>query len=83
MNISNIFNFYDKWILGISPGVSGLISLAILLLLAFSLWRFVKGNFIWIILVIIFIPATWPALKSIARILIFVSEFLILRVKLR
>ena len=80
--INLIFTAYDKLIMGFSPGYSGLISLAILLLLVFAIFRFIKGNFIWIALIIIFIPATWPALKSIARILFILLTFLISRIKI-
>jgi len=68
--------------MGISPGYSGLIAILILLLLVWSLWRFIKGNFIWIILIIIFIPATWPALKSLGRMLLIIGEFLLIHIKL-
>jgi len=80
--LNSIFAYYDKTIMGISPGYSGLISFVILLLLLWSLWRFIKGNFIWIVLIIIFIPATWPALKSVGRVLLLLGEFLLVHIKL-
>jgi len=80
--ITNIFVYYDELIMGISPIYSGLISLGILLFLAWSLYRFIKGNFIWIILIIIFIPAAWPALKSLVRVVLIIFTFLITRIKL-
>jgi len=79
--ISSIFAYYDKLIMGISPGYSGLISLAVLAILAWSLYRFIKGNFVWIVLIIICIPATWPALKSLVRVILIISAFLIARIK--
>jgi len=81
MDLSKIFSSYDKFIMGISPGYSALISVIILVLLLWSIYRFIKGNFIWIILVVIFIPATWPALKSIGRILFYVTQFLLVKIK--
>jgi hypothetical protein len=81
MDLSKIFGYYDKLIMGISPGYSGLLSLGILLLLAWAIYRFIKGNAIWIVLVIIFIPATWPALKSIGRLLLYILQFLLVRIK--
>jgi len=80
--INKIFSYYDKLILGIPAGYSGLLSLAILALLIWALYRFIKGKFIWIILIIVFIPATWPALKSLGRVLLIIAEFLIARVKI-
>ncbi|OIN89762.1 hypothetical protein CO019_01245 [Candidatus Berkelbacteria bacterium CG_4_9_14_0_2_um_filter_42_30] len=80
--IINIFAYYDKLIMGVSPVYSGLISLGILLLFAWSLYRFIKGNSIWIILIIVCIPATWPTLKSLARIISIIFAFLITRIKL-
>ncbi|PIU24518.1 hypothetical protein COT12_00655 [Candidatus Berkelbacteria bacterium CG08_land_8_20_14_0_20_39_8] len=78
--LDSIFSFYDKTIMGLSPGYSGLISLAILLVLLWSFWHFIRGNFIWIILILIFIPAAWPAVKSIGRILLILGTFLILHI---
>jgi len=79
--INKIFSYYDKLIMGIPPGYSGLLSLVILALLAWALYKFIKGNFIWIILIIVFIPATWPALKGLGRIIFIIFTFLITRIK--
>lgn len=78
--ISKIFSYYDKLIMSISPGYSGILSLAILSLFIWALYRFIKGNFIWFVIIIVFIPATWPALKSIGRALMIIGEFLLVRI---
>ena len=82
MDLSKIFAYYDKVIMGLSPGYSSLISLVILIILVWSLWRFIKGNFIWVVLVLFFVPAAWPALKSIGRVLEILGLFLIVHIKL-
>jgi len=79
--INSIFSYYDKLITTIPAGYAALLSLAILALLVWALYRFVKGNFIWIILIVVFIPATWPALKSIGRALAYIAGFFLARIK--
>lgn len=81
MSLSDIFSYYDKLLLGVTPGYSSLISLGILLVLGWAIWRFVRGNFIWVVGIVIFIPAAWPALKSIGRFLLIIATFLLIHLK--
>jgi len=67
--------------MGVSPGYSSLIAIGILVLLVLAVLRFIKGNFIWVILILLFIPAAWPALKSIGRVLEIIGLFLLVHIK--
>lgn len=63
------------------PSYAGLLSLAILLILTYSIYNFIKGNIIWIVAIIIFIPAVLPAIKMIFKILLILFEFLVIKIK--
>jgi len=65
-----------------SPTYAGFLSLFVLLALAYSIYNFIKGNIIWIVAIIIFIPATIPALKTLLKILLIIFEFLIIKIKI-
>jgi len=65
-----------------SPTYAGFLSLFVLLALAYSIYNFIKGNIIWIIAIIIFIPTTIPALKTLLKILLIIFEFLIIKIKI-
>ena len=65
-----------------SPTYAGFLSLFVLLSLAYSIYNFIKGNIIWIVAIVIFIPATIPALKTLLKILLIIFEFLIIKIKI-
>ncbi|HPL01393.1 MAG: hypothetical protein PHH45_01170 [Patescibacteria group bacterium] len=80
--INTIFSYYDKLLSTMSPTYAGFLSLFVLLALAYSIYNFIKGNIIWIVAIIIFIPATIPALKTLLKILLIIFEFLIIKIKI-
>jgi hypothetical protein len=80
--INTIFSYYDKLLATMSPTYAVFISLFILIALAYSIYNFIKGNVIWIIAIIIFIPATVPALKTLLKIFVIIFEFLIIKIKI-
>jgi hypothetical protein len=80
--INTIFSYYDKLLATMSPTYAVFLSLFILIALAYSIYNYIKGNIVWIIAIIVFIPGVLPALKTLLKILLIIFEFLIIKIKI-
>jgi len=77
------FKFYDNIITRFPPEGQFLISLVILLLIAGAIIGLLKhGHWIFLILLIIFIPGGWPATKHIGLIIWMIIKFLLVRINI-
>jgi len=62
---SQINDYYNKIFDFIPAQYRVIIAVVVIAVLAISIFKFLRRNFIWIIIVILLLPATWPALKLI------------------
>lgn len=75
--LDQIFGVYDKLIGGLPPQTQSLISLALLIFLVWQIYQIIKnGHWIFIALLIFFLPGTWPAARHIANLIYLVIQFL-------
>jgi hypothetical protein len=63
--IDQIFSIYNQF-LGFFPNkIHGLVSLVLAIFIIIAIFKVIKRNFIWIILLVILLPASVPILKSV------------------
>jgi len=75
------FTFYDNLIGKLPIEAQFLVSLAILILLIFSVIGLAKhGHWIFLVLFVVFFPGGWPALKHIGQIIWLICKFLWVRI---
>lgn len=80
--INQIFGFYDKAILGLPLHYQALLSLAVLIFFISVLYIFIKSkNWIFLAVIIVLLPETWPAARNIGIIVWNIFKGLILRLK--
>jgi len=80
--IKQIFGFYDKTISGMPPHYQAFLSLAILIFFVWIVYIFIKSkNWIFLAVIIILLPETWPAARNIGLIIWNIFKGLFLRLK--
>jgi hypothetical protein len=62
--MENFFEWYDKAIAFINPNYQWLVSLGIIILIVALLWKLIKKTYLFLILLIIFIPASIPIFRN-------------------
>jgi hypothetical protein len=73
-----IFGYYDKVVSSLAPSAQGLIALALLAFLIWQIWMFIKsGHWMFLAVLIICLPGTWPALRQILEYVWRVLQFLL------
>jgi len=78
--LDKVFTYYDKLIAPLSTGSQALVSFALLLFLVWQVWMIFKsGHWIFITLLIVCLPGTWPAARNIGNLLLIVIKFLFVR----
>ena len=78
-----VFTYYDKLITPLSSGSQALLSAALLLFLVWQIWMIFKsGHWIFITMLIICLPGTWPAAKNIGNFALMLLKFLFVRAQL-
>ncbi|OQA04049.1 MAG: hypothetical protein BWY68_00543 [bacterium ADurb.Bin400] len=79
--LDKAFDLYDTLIMKFSPGYQALISLSLLVVFLFLIYRFIKSpKGIILIIILILLPGTWPALKYVGSFLLTMIKFFITRI---
>jgi hypothetical protein len=83
MNIlDTIFTFYDKAISSLSPTQQAIISLALLIFLLWQIYHIIRrGHWLFIALLLFFLPSTWPAARFCGHLILTVMKLLLLRIQ--
>ncbi len=80
--INKIFNAYDLFIKDIPIHYQALLSLGILLFLVWNIYAFLKsGNIILIVILLAALPGTWPATKTLGKIIWVIIKGLLYRIQ--
>lgn len=75
--LETLFAWYEKF-LGLFPaGWQAALSILIILFLAGTIWTIIKKSGLWLFLLVLLIPASLPALRTIGQSLVDVFEFLL------
>jgi len=67
--MNKIIDIYNQGLALIPPQYRTILAVIVLIILVFSLIKFLRKNFIWIILFLLLLPAAYPAIKQIGAIL--------------
>ena len=64
--LSSVFGFYDKIVGALPLSYQGIISFSLLLFFVFIVYIFFKSkNWIFLAVIVLLLPSTWPAAKKI------------------
>jgi hypothetical protein len=81
-SVDKIFGIYDNLIQGLPLGYQALISGALIFILFWNVYLFVrKGHWIFLMLLIVMLPGTWPAVMNICSIFTKIVLGLIVRIQ--
>lgn len=76
-SIQSLFSIYDQFLGYFPEKVHGLVSLALAALLVYGVYKVLRRQFIYLILLVILLPASAPILKNIWQQLLEVLKFLV------
>jgi len=81
--LDSIFTFYDHFILSFPVPAQFFVSLGILIVIVLAIYYLLHHNhWIFLLLLVLFIPGAWPATKTIGKIIWMVIKFLLVRIQL-
>lgn len=75
--MDSIFNVYDRFLAIFPPHFQGIISLFVFVLVIFAIYKIIKKDFIWIIALILLLPASISILSKIWNSLVEFLQYLI------
>ncbi|MBI2356375.1 MAG: hypothetical protein HYV13_04195 [Candidatus Doudnabacteria bacterium] len=76
-NLDQIYVLYNQFLSYFPPGLHGLISLVLAGLIVVGILKVIKKDFIYIILLVVLVPAALPILKTIWQSLSNIIKFLL------
>ncbi len=76
-NPDQIYSLYNQFLSYFPPQIHGLVSLVLAGLIAVGIIKVIKKDFVYIILLIVLVPASLPILKSIWQSLSNIIKFLL------
>lgn len=75
--MDQIFGIYNQFLSYFPANLHGLISLMLAILIVVAVFRIIKKDFVYIILLVVLLPASWPILKNIWDSLSNIIKFLL------
>lgn len=66
--MQKVIDFYNQGLNMIPSQYRTILAVVVLIILVFSLIRFLKKNLIWLVVFILLLPAAYPAIKQISTI---------------
>jgi len=75
--MDQIVSIYNQFLSFFPTSTHGVVSLILAILIVYSIFKVLKHNFIWLILLVILLPASQPILKSIWEAAVNLVKFLL------
>jgi len=75
--MQEIQNLYLQFLANFPVGLRPIVSIALAVLVVYSIFKVIKKDFIWIIVLVLVLPGSWPILKSIWEGVITFVKFLL------
>jgi len=75
--MDQIYSIYNQFLSYFPSNLHGLVSLALAALIVIGIFKVIKRDFIYIILLIVLVPAAFPILKNIWESLVNIIKFLL------
>jgi hypothetical protein len=63
--MDQIISIYNQFLSFLPQSVHGVVSLVLVVVIAYAIFKVIKQNFIYLILLIVLLPASQPILKSV------------------
>ncbi len=68
--LTDLFSFYDRFLSLFPQGVHSFISFAVGVLILYAIFQILKREFIWLIVLVVLLPASVPILKQLGSVLL-------------
>lgn len=75
--MNTLFEIYDKFLSIFPAQIQGLISFLLFILMIYSIFKVIKKDFIWIIVLVIILPAAIPILSKVWNFLVEILKYLL------
>ncbi|OGE81238.1 MAG: hypothetical protein A3H72_01355 [Candidatus Doudnabacteria bacterium RIFCSPLOWO2_02_FULL_48_8] len=75
--MDQIFSIYNQFLSYFPPGLHGIVSLALAILIVVGILKVIKKDFVYIVLLAVLLPASVPILKNIWESLSNIIKFLL------
>ena len=75
--MDQIFSIYNQFLSYFPPNLHGIVSLALVALIVIGVVKVIRKDFIYIILLVVLLPASWPILKNVYESLVNIIKFLL------
>jgi hypothetical protein len=75
--MNEIFSIYDQFLNYFPPNLHGVVSIALAVLIVIAVVKIIKKDFIYIVLLVVLLPASWPILKTIWESIANIIKFLL------
>jgi len=76
-NLGSIFEIYNQFLNNFPENVRWLVSLALAVLIVYGIYKVLRRQFIFLVLLVILLPASVPILKNIWEQVLQVLQFLV------
>lgn len=73
----NIEQYYNQFLSNFPLWSHGFISIVLVILLAYAVFQTIKRNFIYLIVLVILLPASWPIIKQVWNQILQIFSFLL------
>ena len=64
-SVAEIQNLYLQFLGNFPANLRPIVSIALAVLIVYSIFKIIKQDFLWIIVLIVLLPGSWPILQSI------------------
>ena len=78
-SIDNLYSLYDQFLSNFPENTHGLISIGLAVLIVFGIYKVLKRQLVYLILLIILLPASIPILRNIWQQILEILKFLLSR----
>lgn len=75
--MSQIYSIYNQFVSNFPPVYQGWISIILVILIFIGVYKIIKREFVWLIVLIILLPASVPILKNVWESIITFIQFLL------
>jgi len=75
-----VFQYIDNLLFSIPNNYRSTVAVIVLLLLAFSIWRFLKGKFVYLLIILVLVPGIWTSVKILFEDFVMLFGYIIYRI---
>lgn len=75
--MDQVFSIYNQFLSYFPQNLHGIVSLALAALIVIGIIKVIRRDFIYIILLVVLLPASWPILKNVYESLVNIIKFLL------